>query len=104
MYRFEDKLINKDVMETLFSPESEAAFFADVGVPAAGVSVSRPLVHVKIVLLRRAVRAMLAGKGLLPCKRDSLFQTCLIIDYCKSISRVFSRQSVKKAGGKCLHV
>ena len=73
MNRFEDKLINKDVMETLFSPESEAALFADVGVPAAGVSVPRPLVHVKIVLLRRAVRAMLAGKGLLPCKRDSLF-------------------------------
>ena len=79
MYRFEDKLINKDVMETLFSPESEAALFADVGVPAAGVSVPRPLVHVQIVLLRRAVRAVLAGKG--PKTQESTVCTASVIGF-----------------------
>ena len=69
----------QSLLATEFGRDSDCLFagfsglFADVGVPAAGVSVPRPLVHVKIVLLRRAVRAMLAGKGLLPCKRDSLF-------------------------------
>ena len=57
---------------TLSSPESEAALFADVRVPAAGVAVSRPLVHVQVVLLRRAVRAMLASEGLFPCKNDTV--------------------------------